>query len=211
MSLQDNRREYDYGKLTRESLADNPFEQFQLWMDQAIEAEIQDPTAMSVATVNADGKPWQRMVLLKNFDQRGFVFYTNLGSRKARDIEGNPQVSLHFPWLQLDRQVIVGGRAERLSAVDVMKYFLSRPRGSQLAAWASKQSSRINSRQALETQFAQMKEKFSKGDIPLPDFWGGYLVVPEEIEFWQGGEQRLHDRFSYQLDNGDWEISRLSP
>ena len=211
MSLQDNRREYDYGKLTRESLADNPFEQFQLWMDQAIEAEIQDPTAMSVATVDGDGKPWQRMVLLKNFDRRGFVFYTNLGSRKAREIEGNPQVSLHFPWLQLDRQVIVGGRAERLSAVDVMKYFLSRPRGSQLAAWASKQSSRINSRQALETQFAQMKEKFSKGDIPLPDFWGGYLVVPEEIEFWQGGEQRLHDRFSYQLDNGDWEISRLSP
>lgn len=211
MSLQDNRREYDYGKLTRESLADNPFEQFQLWMDQAIEAEIQDPTAMSVATVDGDGKPWQRMVLLKNFDRRGFVFYTNLGSRKAREIEGNPQVSLHFPWLQLDRQVIVGGRAERLSAVDVMKYFLSRPRGSQLAAWASKQSSRINSRQALETQFAQMKEKFSKGDIPLPDFWGGYLVVPEEIEFWQGGEQRLHDRFSYQLNNGDWEISRLSP
>ena len=211
MSLQDNRREYDYGKLTRESLADTPFEQFQLWMDQALEADIQDPTAMSVATVNADGKPWQRMVLLKNFDRRGFVFYTNLGSRKAREIEGNPQVSLHFPWLQLDRQVIVGGRAERLSAVDVMKYFLSRPRGSQLAAWASKQSSRINSRQALETQFAQMKEKFSKGDIPLPDFWGGYLVVPEEIEFWQGGEQRLHDRFSYQLDNGDWEISRLSP
>lgn len=211
MSLQDNRREYDYGKLTRESLADNPFEQFKLWMDQAIEADIQDPTAMSVATVNADGKPWQRMVLLKNFDQRGFVFYTNLGSRKAAEIEGNPQVSLHFPWLQLDRQVIVGGRAERLSAVDVMKYFLSRPRGSQLAAWASKQSSRINSRQALETQFAQMKEKFSKGDIPLPDFWGGYLVIPEEIEFWQGGEQRLHDRFSYQLDNGDWEISRLSP
>ena len=211
MSLQDNRREYNYGKLTRESLADSPFEQFNLWMDQALEAGIQDPTAMSVATVDSNGKPWQRMVLLKNFDQRGFVFYTNLGSRKAREIEGNPQVSLHFPWLQLDRQVIVGGRAERLSAGDVMKYFLSRPRGSQLAAWASKQSSRINSRQALETQFAQMKEKFAKGDIPLPDFWGGYLVVPEEIEFWQGGEQRLHDRFSYQLDNGDWEISRLSP
>jgi len=211
MSLQDNRREYDYGKLTRESLLDNPFEQFKLWMDQALEAGIQDPTAMSVATVNSSGKPWQRMVLLKDFDQRGFVFYTNLGSRKAHEIEGNPQVSLHFPWLQLDRQVIVGGRAERLSTVDVMKYFLSRPKGSQLAAWASKQSSRINSRQALETQFAQVKEKFSKGEIPLPDFWGGYRVIPEEIEFWQGGEQRLHDRFSYQLDNGDWEISRLSP
>ena len=211
MSLQDNRREYDYGKLTRESLLDNPFEQFKLWMDQALEAGIQDPTAMSVATVDSSGKPWQRMVLLKEFDQRGFVFYTNLGSRKAKDIEGNPQVSLHFPWLQLDRQVIVGGRAERLSTVDVMKYFLSRPKGSQLAAWASKQSSRINSRQALETQFAQVKEKFSKGEIPLPDFWGGFRVVPEEIEFWQGGEQRLHDRFSYGLDNGDWEISRLSP
>ena len=211
MSLQDNRREYDYGKLTRESLLDNPFEQFTLWMDQALEAGIQDPTAMSVATVDSSGKPWQRMVLLKEFDQRGFVFYTNLGSRKAHEIEGNPQVSLHFPWLQLDRQVIVGGRAERLSTVDVMKYFLSRPKGSQLAAWASKQSSRINSRQALETQFAQVKEKFSKGEIPLPDFWGGFRVVPEEIEFWQGGEQRLHDRFSYGLDNGDWEISRLSP
>ena len=211
MSLQDNRREYDYGKLTRESLLDNPFEQFTLWMDQALEAGIQDPTAMSVATVDSSGKPWQRMVLLKEFDQRGFVFYTNLGSRKAKDIEGNPQVSLHFPWLQLDRQVIVGGRAERLSTVDVMKYFLSRPKGSQLAAWASKQSSRINSRQALETQFAQVKEKFSKGEIPLPDFWGGFRVVPEEIEFWQGGEQRLHDRFSYGLDDGDWDISRLSP
>ena len=211
MSLQDNRREYDYGKLTRESLLDNPFEQFTLWMDQALEAGIQDPTAMSVATVDSSGKPWQRMVLLKEFDQRGFVFYTNLGSRKAHEIEGNPQVSLHFPWLQLDRQVIVGGRAERLSTVDVMKYFLSRPKGSQLAAWASKQSSRINSRQALETQFAQVKEKFSKGEIPLPDFWGGFRVVPEEIEFWQGGEQRLHDRFSYGLDDGDWDISRLSP
>jgi len=211
MSLQDNRREYDYGKLSRESLLDSPFDQFKLWMAQAIEADIQDPTAMSVATVSTEGKPWQRMVLLKDFDERGFVFYTNLGSRKAAEIAGNAQVSLHFPWLQLDRQVIVGGRAERLSTVDVMKYFLSRPKGSQLAAWASKQSSRINSRQALETQFEQVKEKFSKGEIPLPDFWGGFRVVPEEIEFWQGGESRLHDRFSFQRDGDDWDIARLSP
>jgi pyridoxamine 5'-phosphate oxidase len=214
MSLQDNRREYDYGKLTRESLSASPFDQFTLWMEQAIEAGIQDPTAMSVATVSAEGKPWQRMVLLKDFDQRGFVFYTNLGSRKAQEIEANAQVSLHFPWLQLDRQVIVGGRAERLSTVDVMKYFLSRPKGSQLAAWASKQSSRINSRQALETQFAQIKEKFAEGEVPLPDFWGGFRVVPEEIEFWQGGEMRLHDRFSYSRsedDTSSWDISRLSP
>jgi pyridoxamine 5'-phosphate oxidase len=214
MSLQDNRREYDYGKLTRESLSASPFDQFKLWMEQAIEAGIQDPTAMSVATVSAEGKPWQRMVLLKDFDQRGFVFYTNLGSRKAKEIDANAQVSLHFPWLQLDRQVIVGGRAERLSTVDVMKYFLSRPKGSQLAAWASKQSSRINSRQALETQFAQIKEKFAEGEIPLPDFWGGFRVVPEEIEFWQGGGMRLHDRFSYSRsedNNDDWDVIRLSP
>ena len=211
MSLQDNRREYDYGKLSRESLLDNPFEQFKLWMAQAIEADIQDPTAMSVATVNAEGKPWQRMVLLKDFDERGFVFYTNLGSRKAAEIEGNAQVSLHFPWLQLDRQVIVGGCAERLSTVDVIKYFLSRPKASQLAAWASKQSSRVNSRQALETQFEQVKEKFSKGEIPLPDFWGGYRVVPQEIEFWQGGENRLHDRFCFKRENDQWDIARLSP
>lgn len=211
MSLQDNRREYDYGKLSRESLLDNPFAQFKLWMEQAIEADIQDPTAMSVATVNVEGKPWQRMVLLKDFNESGFVFYTNLGSRKATEIEGNAQVSLHFPWLQLDRQVIVGGRAERLSTVEEMKYFLSRPKGSQLAAWASKQSSSISSRQALETQFEQVKEKFSKGEIPLPDFWGGYRVVPEEIEFWQGGENRLHDRFSFARDGDEWAISRLSP
>ena len=211
MSLEENRREYDYGKLSRESLLDNPFDQFTLWMNQAIEARVQDPTAMSVATVSSEGKPWQRMVLLKGFDEQGFVFYTNLGSRKAKEIESNAQVSLHFPWLQLDRQVIIGGRAERLSAVEVVKYFLSRPKESQLAAWASKQSSRINSRQALETQFAQIKEKFSKGAVPLPDFWGGYRVVPEEMEFWQGGESRLHDRFSYSRDGDDWDIDRLSP
>ena len=211
MSLEDNRREYDYGKLSRESLADDPFAQFTLWMNQAIEAQIQDPTAMSVATVSPEGKPWQRMVLLKGFDEQGFVFYTNLGSRKAKEIEANAQVSLHFPWLQLDRQVIVGGRAERLSAVEVMKYFMSRPKESQLAAWASKQSSRISTRQVLETQFVQIKEKFAKGDIPLPDFWGGFRVVPEEIEFWQGGESRLHDRFSYNRDGDDWQIDRLSP
>lgn len=211
MSLEENRREYDYGKLSRESLLDNPFDQFTLWMNQAIEAKVQDPTAMSVATVNSQGKPWQRMVLLKGFDEQGFVFYTNLGSRKAKEIENNAQVSLHFPWLQLDRQVIVGGRAERLSTAEVIKYFLSRPRDSQLAAWASKQSSHIHSRQALETQFAQIKQKFAKGEIPLPDFWGGYRVVPEEIEFWQGGESRLHDRFCFKRDDDEWNIARLSP
>lgn len=211
MSLEDNRREYSFAKLTRESLLNDPFAQFESWINQALEAKIQDPTAMSLSTVNSEGKPWQRIVLLKHFDSRGFVFYTNLFSRKAGEIENNPNVCLHFPWLQLDRQVIVGGSAERLSTTEVVKYFLSRPQGSQLAAWASKQSSVISSRQVLEQQFNKIKQKFANGEVPLPDFWGGYRIVPTEIEFWQGGENRLHDRFRYQLNNAGWEISRLSP
>ncbi|WIO74227.1 pyridoxamine 5'-phosphate oxidase [Porticoccaceae bacterium LTM1] len=211
MSLEHQRREYAYGKLTRESLADSPYAQFDHWMKQAIEAEITDPTAMCVATAGADGRLWQRMVLLKGFDEQGFVFYTNLGSRKARDIANNPNVSLHFPWLALDRQVIVSGKAEKLSKAQVLKYFLKRPRESQLGAWASQQSSRISSRQVLEAEYGRIKAKFSKGEIPVPDFWGGFRVIPNEFEFWQGGEHRLHDRFQYLLQDGEWQIERLAP
>lgn len=212
MILENERREYDFGHLTQESLAACPFDQFQRWLGQALEHNIQDPTAMCVATVGADGRPWQRMVLLKDADREGFVFYTNLGSRKAQEIAHNPNVCLHFPWLQLDRQVIVSGRAKKLSKTQVLKYFLTRPRESQLAAWASRQSSRIGSREALEAEFARLKDKFSKGQVPLPDFWGGYRVVPAEIEFWQGGEHRLHDRFRYRLqENGEWLIEQLAP
>ena len=211
MGIKDNRREYDYGTLSRENLRSNPFEQFSLWMDQALEAEIVDPTAMSVATVDPEGKPWQRMVLLKGFDERGFVFYTNLGSRKASDITSNPQVSLQFPWLQLDRQVIVGGMAERLADNENSDYFKSRPISSQLAAWASEQSSPIASREVLEAQFNAVQQRFESGEVPLPEFWGGYRIVPREFEFWQGGENRLHDRFSFQRDGDSWIISRLSP
>lgn len=211
MSLEDTRREYQHGRLTRESLQDSPFEQFNLWMEQAIHSELSDPTAMCLATVDEEGKPWQRTVLLKGFDEQGFLFYTNLGSRKARDMASNPNVCLIFPWLDLDRQVIIGGEVEKLTKTEVLKYFLKRPRGSQLAAWASKQSSRITSRQALETQFLQMKEKFAAGEVPVPDFWGGYRVVPREFEFWQGGENRLHDRFQYLRERGAWNISRLAP
>jgi pyridoxamine 5'-phosphate oxidase len=212
MSLEEQRREYRHGRLTRDSLNESPFEQFKLWLDQALQSDIADPTAMSIATVDANGKPWQRIVLLKGFDQRGFVFYTNLGSRKVAEIKQNPHVCLHFPWMRMDRQVIVGGVAERISAAEVLKYFVSRPRDSQLAAWASKQSSRISSRQALEAQFMQMRDKFRHGAVPLPDFWGGFRVVPSEFEFWQGGENRLHDRFQYLLRDDDrWEISRLAP
>jgi pyridoxamine 5'-phosphate oxidase len=211
MSLEDNRREYQYGRLTRESLKHTPFDQFTLWMEQAIESSLSDPTAMCLATVDDKGKPWQRTVLLKGFDEKGFMFYTNLGSRKAHHIAENDNVSLIFPWMRLDRQVIIGGKAEKLSKVEILKYFLKRPRGSQLAAWASKQSSRITSRQALEAQFLQMKQKYADGEVPLPDFWGGYRVVPTEFEFWQGGESRLHDRFQYLREAGDWTVSRLAP
>lgn len=211
MSLEDSRREYQHGPLRRESLEDSPFEQFNLWMEQAIHSDLSDPTAMCLATVNADGKPWQRTVLLKGMDQRGLMFYTNLGSRKAREMSVNPNVSLIFPWMRLDRQVIVGGQVERLTKTEVLGYFLKRPRGSQLAAWASQQSRQLSSRQVLEAQFMRMKEKFSAGDIPVPDFWGGYRVVPGEFEFWQGGENRLHDRFQYLRSGDGWAISRLAP
>lgn len=211
MSLEDSRREYQHGRLRRESLKDSPFEQFNLWMEQAIHSDLSDPTAMCLATVNAEGKPWQRTVLLKGMDERGLMFYTNLGSRKAREMSDNPNVSLIFPWMRMDRQVIVGGQVERLTKTEVLSYFLKRPRGSQLAAWASQQSSRLSSRQALEAQFMQMKEKFAAGEIPVPDFWGGYRVVPSEFEFWQGGENRLHDRFQYLRSENDWAILRLAP
>lgn len=213
MSLENLRREYRFGRLTRESLHDNPVEQLRRWLDQAIEVDlVADPTAMCVATVGADGRPSQRLVLLKQVDDRGLVFYTNLGSRKAREIAGNPKVSLHFPWNAMDRQVIIGGTAVRLGAADVLRYFISRPRESQLAAWSSRQSSRLSSRQALEAQFLQMRDKFRDGEIPVPDFWGGYRVEPDEFEFWQGGERRLHDRFQYRRDEGGhWQIERLAP
>jgi len=212
MSLESQRREYDLGHLSRESLNDSPFTQFEIWLNQALAKKIQDPTAMSVATVGAGGKPWQRMVLLKGVDEQGFIFYTNTGSRKAAEILGNPQVSLLFPWLQLDRQVIIGGHVEALSKTEALKYFFKRPTESQLAALASQQSRKLSSRKVLEMEFARLKDKLAKGQAPTPDFWGGYRVIPEEFEFWQGGEHRLHDRFQYLLtSNGDWDIQRLAP
>jgi pyridoxamine 5'-phosphate oxidase len=211
MTLKDNRREYDYGKLSRDSLNTCPFEQFDAWMQQALDANIIDPTAMCLATVDDSGRPWQRVVLLKGFDENGFVFYTNLSSRKALNINSNSQASIQFSWLQLDRQVIVGGRAERLADAEVVEYFNSRPLSSQLAAWASDQSSPIASRDILESNFKAIQEKFSSSEVPVPDFWGGYRIIPEEFEFWQGGEKRLHDRFCFLWRGDNWEISRLSP
>lgn len=212
MDLEQIRREYLSGGLRRENLNDNPFTQFEAWLQQAVASQIPDPTAMVLATVDASGQPDQRIVLLKQVDERGFVFYTNYASKKARDIATNGKVSLHFPWHMMERQVRVNGTASRLSAAESVKYFVSRPPESQLAAWASQQSSRISSRRFLLDQFERMKEKFADGKIPLPDFWGGYRVVPHRFEFWQGGASRLHDRFEYLLDSsGGWDIGRLAP
>lgn len=212
MDIDHIRREYLHGGLTRENLKDDPIDQFQFWLQQAVDARVQDPTAMSIATVSADGQPSQRIVLLKGCDERGFVFYTNQESRKAQEIAGNNKVSLHFAWLELDRQVKICGTAEKVGAKESLKYFLSRPKESQLAAWASEQSRPVSSRQLLEQQFARMKQKFHEGEIPLPSFWGGYRVKPHQIEFWQGGAMRLHDRFQFTLQpDGGWEVRRLAP
>ncbi len=209
--LENVRREYHYGSLSREDLDPSPFAEFDHWMQQAMAAGIQDPTAMSIATVGMDYRPSQRTVLLKHSDDRGLVFYTNLESRKSLEIAHNNQVSILFPWFAMDRQVSVEGRAERLDARSVLKYFLTRPRDSQIATWASSQSRKLDSRALLEAEFFRMKTKFQDGKIPLPAFWGGYRIVPDRWEFWQGGEHRLHDRFEYRRKKNSWTISRLAP
>ena len=212
MKIADIRRSYTKDKLDLDKLNPDPIAQFELWLKDAIAAELPDPTAMCVASVDADGQPSQRLVLLKDVSQQGFTFYTNLGSRKATELSRNPKVCLHFPWHPLERQVIVYGTAERVSNMQVAKYFLSRPKESQLAAWASEQSRPVSTRQALLQKFAEIKHKFEHGEVPLPSFWGGFLVRPHKIEFWQGGEHRLHDRFMYSKSaDGSWGIERLCP
>lgn len=205
------RREYTRGGLRRKDLPDDPIALFEQWLSQACEAKLPDPTAMTVATVDEQGQPWQRIVLLKHYDAQGMVFYTNLGSRKALQLAHNPRISLHFPWHSLERQVMVLGEVEKLSPLEVLKYFHSRPRDSQIGAWVSKQSSRISARGILEGKFLELKQKFQQGEVPLPSFWGGYRVKFHTLEFWQGGEHRLHDRFIYQRDHDGWKIDRLAP
>ena len=212
MQYESYRREYIAGGLSREMLADSPIAQFEAWLEQAVNAGLKDPTAMVLATVDAQGLPWQRIVLLKGLSHGGFVFYTNYGSAKAAAMAHNPQVSLLFPWNELDRQVIVGGTVEKMSVAESASYFLTRPRESQIAAWASRQSRPVSARALLEKQVRVLREKFGKGEIPMPDFWGGYRVLPRRIEFWQGGEHRLHDRFLYTLQADDnWNIEQLQP
>ncbi len=210
--LSDKRREYSDAPLDDEHLSNDPFQQFELWYGQAADAEIIEPNALVLSTVSDDGRPSQRTVLLKYFDRNGLVFYTNYKSRKARQIGGNACVSMLFQWLHLNRQLEVSGRAEKVSSAESLKYFATRPRGSQLGAWVSQQSSVITSRSLLESKWYELKQKFSGGEIPVPSFWGGYRVVPDRFEFWQGRPNRLHDRFEYRLQDGDsWRVQRLSP
>jgi pyridoxamine 5'-phosphate oxidase len=212
MSLTDERREYLYAQLNRDSLLAAPEDQFAGWMQQALDSSMPDPTAMALASVDVQGQPWQRTVLLKGQDERGLVFYSNYESGKAQQMAGNPQVSVLFPWLVMDRQVIVIGKVRRLPAAESQIYFHSRPRDSQLAAWTSSQSQPVSSRQVLEEQFVAMQQRFGDEEIPMPEFWGGFAIEPRVWEFWQGGESRLHDRFRYTRDGAEhWNIARLSP
>lgn len=212
MNIDQIRREYIRDLLRKEDLQAGPLQQFSRWLEDAVDAGLKDPTAMTLATVSADGEPSQRIVLLKGVDERGLVFYTNYDSRKGQDIAANPRVSLHFPWHGLERQVRISGVAEKVSREESLEYFASRPRDSQAAAVVSEQSRPLASRDALLDEFEALKQKYADGEIPMPDFWGGYRVVPREVEFWQGAEYRLHDRFVYrrQPDNS-WYIERLAP
>jgi len=210
-SLASLRRDYSSRQLSRSSVARDPFTQFGAWMAEALNSQVLDATAMLLATADANGRPSSRVVLLKSFDENGFVFYTNYNSKKATDIAENPQVSLHFFWPDLERQLIIKGTAERISRGESEEYFNSRPGDSKLGAWASKQSSVVASREQLETQFADAEKHFGGQEIPCPPFWGGFRVTPMSFEFWQGRASRLHDRICYERRGDDWSIVRLSP
>ena len=213
MDAADIRREYGQGELRRQDLNEDPVLQFDNWFKQAQQSDIKDPSAMSLATADAAGEVSVRTVLLKIYDQQGFVFFTNYESAKAHQIEQNPRVALLFPWLNLDRQVKIRGQASRISTQESLRYFMTRPRGSQLGAWVSQQSSVISSRTFLLSKLQEIKNRFAEGDVSLPEFWGGYRVVADSIEFWQGQPDRLHDRFRYTRQQGDqgWNIERLAP
>ena len=211
MDLSDLRKDYTQMGLNRENLHDNPFDQFDLWFQQAQKAKLEEPNAMSLATVSAQGIPSSRTVLLKIYDEKGFVFFTNYNSQKAQDMADNPNVALLFPWLPLERQVRISGQVEKISRQESFAYFTSRPEGSQLGAWISPQSQIIESRDFLKVKLAEMKAKFASGNIPLPNAWGGYRVKPSKFEFWQGRSNRLHDRFIYVFVNNQWQINRLAP
>ncbi|MEO5803332.1 MAG: pyridoxamine 5'-phosphate oxidase [Verrucomicrobiota bacterium] len=212
MNLAAFRKEYTLAGLRRRDLAENPITQFEEWFQQAVKAEIPEPTAMSLATVNKLGQPSLRTVLLKAVDQRGFVFCTSCISRKGNELQENSNVALLFFWKELERQVCITGVARKTPAEESEVYFKVRPVGSQLGAWASLQSSIVENRETLENRFKEVEQKYSGQEVPLPPYWGGYVVAPETIEFWQGRVNRLHDRFLYtKQSDASWKIARLSP
>lgn len=205
------REDYTLGGLKREDLPGEPLPLFRTWFEQACEHGLPEPNAFGLSTVDAEGRPSARTVLLKAYDERGFVFYTSYESAKAGDIAANPSVSMLFAWLPLQRQVSIRGIAEKISTAESLRYFLSRPVGNRLGAWVSQQSKVIGSRQLLEAKWEQVKRKFAEGDVPMPEDWGGYRIIPESIEFWQGRLNRLHDRFLYRRADDAWRIERLQP
>ncbi len=212
MDLSTFRKEYSAKGLRRADLAENPFDEFTNWFELATKFGIHEPNAMVLSTVAQQKFPSQRTVLLKSFDTSGFTFFTNYTSRKAQEIAENPQVSILFPWITMERQVSIQGRAEKIPTQQSLEYFRSRPRESQIGAWVSHQSSQIPSRSVLENRLHELESRFQGQEIPLPDFWGGYRIVPTSFEFWQGGPARIHDRFVYNREQeNSWSMHRISP
>lgn len=209
--IQDLRNEYKGELLDITNVDRSPFQQFKKWFEEALKAEIEEPNGMIVSTVSKSGMPSVRTVLLKAYDDKGFVFYTNYNSRKSKEITNNPKVAAVFPWFDLHRQLIIQGTAQKVTPGESLKYFISRPFGSKLAAWVSNQSQVVTSRNFLEMKMQEMKEKFKNGEVPLPEFWGGYKIIPETFEFWQGQPNRLHDRIYYSKKEESWNIERLAP
>jgi len=213
MSLADLRQEYSLAGLQESDLEKDPFRQFDKWFEEAQAAQILEPNAMTLATATRDAQPSARVVLLKNCDARGFVFYTNFESRKGRELAENPHATLLFSWLPMERQIIISGRVTKVAHEEALAYFHSRPRASQLGAWASQQSSVIPSRDVLDERLRALEAQYADQPIPLPPYWGGYRLAPETVEFWQGRRSRLHDRLRYrrETEGGEWIIERLSP
>ena len=205
------RRDFVKEELSEEAVHDNPIEQFKEWFEHALSADLLDANAMTLATSTKEGKPSSRIVLLKGIDEQGFRFYTNYKSRKGQELQDNPHAALCFYWAPLERQVRIEGTAEKLSRSLSEAYFNQRPRLSRLGAWASHQSAKIASRKELEERFSDIKDRFENKDVPLPDFWGGFRLVPQRVEFWQGRRGRMHDRICYEMHNEQWDIFRLSP
>lgn len=211
-NIADIRKDYQLQSLLETDVAKDPFTQFGRWWDDAVNSQVEEVNAMTLATASAAGLPAARIVLLKSFSEAGFVFFTNYNSHKGKELEENPQACLVFFWKELERQVRITGRVEKVSEQDSDEYFNSRPAGSRIGAWASPQSSVIDSREVIETNIAKMEARFAGSEVTRPPHWGGYIVIPAVIEFWQGRASRLHDRLQYtRTENGDWKTERLAP